>query len=151
MIPSCEPKKEKLHFSCILPGWTQLLRWRRRWDSNPRAPEGNCISSAARYDHFDTSPQIQTGKNRSENYLYNISFCSYKVNRKNGGILQRVFWTAGGPVLSDICQPPVICLSFVCHLSVICSSSDMFFWRMIFWVVVRAKSSFLTTTLRIRL
>ena len=90
MIPSCEPKKEKLHFSCILPGWTQLLRWRRRWDSNPRAPEGNCISSAARYDHFDTSPQIQTGKNRSENYLYNISFCSYKVNRKNGGILQRV-------------------------------------------------------------
>ena len=32
------------------------LNWRRRWDSNPRAPEGNRISSAARYDHFDTSP-----------------------------------------------------------------------------------------------
>ena len=31
-------------------------KWRRRWDSNPRAPEGNRISSAARYDHFDTSP-----------------------------------------------------------------------------------------------
>lgn len=32
---------------------------RRRWDSNPRAPEDNRISSAARYDHFDTSPQCQ--------------------------------------------------------------------------------------------
>ena len=35
------------------------LSWRRRWDSNPRAPEGNRISSAARYDHFDTSPKIK--------------------------------------------------------------------------------------------
>ena len=30
--------------------------WRRRWDSNPRAPKGKRISSAPRYDHFDTSP-----------------------------------------------------------------------------------------------
>lgn len=30
--------------------------WRRRWDSNPRALADNRISSAARYDHFDTSP-----------------------------------------------------------------------------------------------
>ena len=29
---------------------------RRRRDSNPRAPEGKRISSAPRYDHFDTSP-----------------------------------------------------------------------------------------------
>ncbi len=28
---------------------------RRRRDSNPRAPEGKRISSAPRYDHFDTS------------------------------------------------------------------------------------------------
>ena len=26
------------------------------WDSNPRALSDNCISSAARYDHFDNSP-----------------------------------------------------------------------------------------------
>ncbi len=32
--------------------------WRRRWDSNPRTLAGDRISSAARYDHFDTSPQI---------------------------------------------------------------------------------------------
>ena len=29
---------------------------RRRRDSNPRAPEGKRISSAPRYDRFDTSP-----------------------------------------------------------------------------------------------
>ena len=31
-------------------------RWRKRWDSNPRAREGYLISSQARYDHFDTLP-----------------------------------------------------------------------------------------------
>src|SRR5699024_8677222 len=30
--------------------------WRRVWDSNPRAREDYCISSAARYDRFDNSP-----------------------------------------------------------------------------------------------
>ena len=29
---------------------------RRRRDSNPRAPEGKRISSAPRYDRFDTTP-----------------------------------------------------------------------------------------------
>ena len=33
------------------------LLWRRRWDSNPRALADYLISSQARYDHFDTSPQ----------------------------------------------------------------------------------------------
>ena len=33
-----------------------MLKERRRRDSNPRAPEGKRISSAPRYDHFDTSP-----------------------------------------------------------------------------------------------
>lgn len=32
--------------------------WRRRRDSNPRAREGKRISSAPRYDHFDTSPDM---------------------------------------------------------------------------------------------
>ena len=36
--------------------WLLAFRWRRRWDSNPRALADNRISSAARYDHFDTSP-----------------------------------------------------------------------------------------------
>ena len=33
---------------------------RRRRDSNPRAPEGKRISSAPRYDRFDTSPYVKT-------------------------------------------------------------------------------------------
>ena len=33
-----------------------FTRWRKRWDSNPRALADNRISSAARYDHFDTLP-----------------------------------------------------------------------------------------------
>ena len=39
--------------------WNRLdyrLFWRKRWDSNPRALADNRISSAARYDHFDTLP-----------------------------------------------------------------------------------------------
>lgn len=32
------------------------LFWRTGWDSNPRALADNRISSAARYDHFDTCP-----------------------------------------------------------------------------------------------
>ena len=33
-------------------------RWRKRWDSNPRAREDYLISSQARYDHFDTLPYL---------------------------------------------------------------------------------------------
>ena len=34
--------------------------WRRWWDLNPRAAHhGNTISNRARYDHFDTSPNIR--------------------------------------------------------------------------------------------
>ena len=32
------------------------MQKRSRRDSNPRAPEGKRISSAPRYDHFDTTP-----------------------------------------------------------------------------------------------
>ena len=35
-----------------------IFRWRKRWDSNPRAREDYLISSQARYDHFDTLPCI---------------------------------------------------------------------------------------------
>ena len=35
------------------------MRWRKRWDSNPRALADNRISSAARCDHFDTLPRKQ--------------------------------------------------------------------------------------------
>ena len=35
-----------------------IFRWRRVWDSNPRALADNRISSAARYDHFDNSPYM---------------------------------------------------------------------------------------------
>ena len=34
--------------------------WRRRWDSNPRALSDYRISSAARYDHFDTPPYVSS-------------------------------------------------------------------------------------------
>ena len=36
--------------------------WRRRRDSNPRAREGKRISSAPRYDHFDTTPSLASAK-----------------------------------------------------------------------------------------
>ena len=39
--------------------------WRKRWDSNPRALSDNRISSAARYDHFDTLPQGLIAGNRT--------------------------------------------------------------------------------------
>ncbi len=39
-----------------------IFRWRKRWDSNPRAREGYLISSQARYDHFDTLPFINDQK-----------------------------------------------------------------------------------------
>ena len=45
------------------------LIWRRRWDLNPRAPEDNLISSQARYDLFDTSPQYYI-------YYQKTYFCS---------------------------------------------------------------------------
>lgn len=35
-----------------------IFKWRRRWDSNPRALADYLISSQARYDHFDTSPYV---------------------------------------------------------------------------------------------
>ena len=35
------------------------FNWRKRWDSNPRAREGQRISSAPRYDHFDTLPYFK--------------------------------------------------------------------------------------------
>lgn len=35
-----------------------IFRWRRVWDSNPRALADNSISSRARYDHFDNSPSM---------------------------------------------------------------------------------------------
>ena len=33
-------------------------RWRRRWDSNPRGLSPYLISSQGRYDHFDTPPRL---------------------------------------------------------------------------------------------
>ena len=36
------------------------VKWRRRWDSNPRAGvTDKLISSQPRYDHFDTSPNMK--------------------------------------------------------------------------------------------
>ena len=46
-------KKRKLQFNRV----SHFRYERRRRDSNPRAPEGKRISSAPRYDHFDTSPE----------------------------------------------------------------------------------------------
>ena len=58
------------------------FRVRRRRDSNPRAPEGKRISSAPRYDHFDTSalrrllqffPHMQAKTPRPTVKNYNIT------------------------------------------------------------------------------
>ena len=39
--------------------FNRCFRWRKRWDSNPRALADYLISSQARYDHFDTLPYLQ--------------------------------------------------------------------------------------------
>ena len=49
LIKTFEKKKPEI-------GLITGFLWRRRRDSNPRAREGKRISSAPRYDHFDTSP-----------------------------------------------------------------------------------------------
>ena len=46
-----------------------IFRWRKRWDSNPRAREGYLISSQARYDHFDTLPYIKQMTNKANTAL----------------------------------------------------------------------------------
>ena len=54
--------------------------WRRVWDSNPRALSYNCISSAARYDHFDNSPNqwIRIVKSNDDTTLCIISHFTKK-------------------------------------------------------------------------
>ena len=54
--------------------------WRRVWDSNPRALSDNCISSAARYDHFDNSPNqcIRIVKSNDDTTLCIISHFTNK-------------------------------------------------------------------------
>ena len=65
--------------------------WRRVWDSNPRALSDNCISSAARYDHFDNSPNqcIRIVKSNDDTTLCIISHFTKKSEmslRKNSKI-----------------------------------------------------------------
>ena len=57
-----------------------IFRWRRVWDSNPRALSDNCISSAARYDHFDNSPNqcIRIVKSNDDTTLCIISHFTKK-------------------------------------------------------------------------
>ena len=52
-------------FMCTKKGCTlaSFFCARRRRDSNPRAPEGKRISSAPRYDHFDTSAFLKNMQN----------------------------------------------------------------------------------------
>ena len=57
-----------LHVTLIVKCNSPLL-WRKRWDSNPRALADYRISSAARYDHFDTLPS-QNVKLRKIFYHY---------------------------------------------------------------------------------
>ena len=50
---------------------------RRRRDSNPRAPEGKRISSAPRYDHFDTSAYVVRRGPRSGKIPYYTTSTSF--------------------------------------------------------------------------
>ena len=40
------------------PQGMTLIFWRSGWDSNPRTVARQLISSQPRYDHFDTTPQV---------------------------------------------------------------------------------------------
>ena len=50
-VPHRASEKAKKH-----PGMGAFLLWRKRRDSNSRTVARHRISSAARYDHFDTLP-----------------------------------------------------------------------------------------------
>ena len=63
-------------------------KWRRRWDSNPRALSDNAISSRARYDRFDTSPgvfqlltklKVQSAKNEAVQIFGNFLWKQLKT------------------------------------------------------------------------
>lgn len=64
----------------IETAWLFEKTWRRVWDSNPRALSDNCISSAARYDHFDNSPNrcIRTVRFNGDTTLCIISHFTKK-------------------------------------------------------------------------
>ena len=68
-----------------------FLFWRKRWDSNPRALSDNRISSAARYDHFDTLPHC-----RLLTTFHIISYLFKKVNSKEAShaakVLKSLVW-----------------------------------------------------------
>ena len=66
----------------IETAWLFEKTWRRVWDSNPRALSDNCISSAARYDHFDNSPNrcIRTVRFNGDTTLCIISHFTKKSN-----------------------------------------------------------------------
>ena len=57
-----------------------LFHARRRRDSNPRAPEGKRISSAPRYDHFDTSAYVVRCLRSRRSPHYTASPISAKQN-----------------------------------------------------------------------
>ena len=61
-----------------------IFRWRKRWDSNPRAREGYLISSQARYDHFDTLPYMST------RHFPDI-FCKEKLLERTDGKNCKIF------------------------------------------------------------
>ena len=67
-------------------------KWRRRWDSNPRALSDNAISSRARYDRFDTSPgifqlltklKVQSAKNETVQIFGNFLWKQLKTMLSN--------------------------------------------------------------------
>ena len=47
---------------------SELLFWRREWDSNPRVLSHKLISSQPRYDHFDISPSMLSSVWSKTNY-----------------------------------------------------------------------------------
>ena len=71
-----KPRNFKQNRNCVAFWKT----WRRVWDSNPRALSDNCISSAARYDHFDNSPNrcIRTVRFNGDTTLCIISHFTKK-------------------------------------------------------------------------
>ena len=61
-----------------------IFRWRKRWDSNPRAREGYLISSQARYDHFDTLPYMSAR-------IFLMFFSKKKLLERTDGKNSKIF------------------------------------------------------------
>ena len=126
-----------------------IFRWRRVWDSNPRALADNRISSAARYDHFDNSPSMFSRRfslpffdrkglwkeltERTANYSVFRT-----VENPHG---YKVFGGRNGQLPARFRVRPVMTTSIRFHIQTVCAVWGISLRRILFYRVSGEKSS----------